>query len=192
MSLDIEALGFTKEELQDRVVEKIVASLMSQEGYDSEHDHYFEGKSEFANEIKSRVVSAIDAKVEEFAQQIIVPLVHQQVDALVVSRTNTFGEKQGEPVTFTEYVVNAANAFLMEKVDYEGKPFKSDGWGKKEGQTRVTYLLDSHLQYRVKDAMTDAVKQVTVMMVEGLGETAKASVQVAMEKVANAAKNVQR
>lgn len=192
MSLDIEALGFTKEELQDRVVEKIVAGLMSQEGYDSENDHYFEGKSDFAKEIKNRVVLAIDAKVDAFAKAIIVPLVHQQVDALVVSRTNTFGEKQGEPVTFTEYVVNAANGFLMEEVDYEGKPAKKDNWSNKKGQTRVTYLLDSHIQYRITEAMTDAVKQVTAMMVEGLGETAKASVQEAMEKVAKATKNIQR
>lgn len=192
MSFDIQALGFTKEELQDRVVQRISDELMESMGYDPECDETYQAESEFAKEAKERIIQAIDARLSHLAETVIVPVVNEQIDSLVIQRTNAFGEKQGQPVTFTEYLVDAGNAFLMEAVDYKGERVNKNSFDRDKGQARIAHLLDQHIHYKIKAAMTDAVQQVTKIMAEGLAETAKLKVEEAMANVARAVNNANR
>lgn len=63
MELNLETLGFSKEELQNRVVEKIANDLFLQNAYDPDEGE-FRTDSKFGREIQALVKKRIDDKVE--------------------------------------------------------------------------------------------------------------------------------
>lgn len=174
MSIDLKALGFTQEELQDRVVESIVGQLMTDRVYDPDSDHEYPRHSQFREELKKRVKQRIDEKIDELAQKFVLPNVAEYIENLTLQETNRWGEKTGEPVTFIEYLVGRAQAYMQEMVNYEGKSKEEAGpysWNGK--QTRITHLINSHLHYSIETAMKDAMKVATGEIAKGIHETAK-------------------
>lgn len=176
VSIDLEALrtiGITKEELQDKVVERIV-DLMFDGRYDEESDFAFSIESKVEEEIKRR----IDLRMQEIGEQVIKPKLENLIDEFVIQKTNAFGEKKGEPVTLTEYLVAQADAYLMENVDLSGKATNKPGqYGWKPDQTRACYMLDSHLKYQIEAAMKEAVQGANKTLAKALAETAKIQLQ---------------
>lgn len=166
-------LGLTEEELQQRLIEAIASGLMGDTAYDEEGVP-FPCASEFARRLQDQLTKALDAQVEAIAQEHIIPGVSELIENATLQRTDEWGEKIGESLTFTQYLVQRAEAYLTEPVDYEGKPtHRSD----RRQQTRLTYLVDRRLHYRIEAAMKEAVTNANEILAGALAETARIKLQ---------------
>jgi hypothetical protein len=173
MSIDLEALGITKEELQARVIERAVQRIFETTSLDEDGDEFVES-SAFAGRLEKAVKAAIDNKVADLAEKHVLPLTASVIENLTLQQTNRWGEKTGAPVTFIEYLIQRAEHYLREDVNYEGKSKDEAGsysWNK--SQTRLTYLVNQHLHYSIDTAMKQAIANANAVIVGGIQETVK-------------------
>lgn len=171
--MDLSELGFTREELQDRVIEGIVERLMSRRHSDEDGDSFF-GTSEFADRLEKRIQKGIDDAVGAVAEKHVLPNVHAYIESLTLQTTNKWGEAQGKRVTFIEYLTERAEAYMKEDVNFEGKAKnEANGYGWSKSQTRIAHMIDAHLHYSIKSAMEGALKAANSAIAEGIEKTVK-------------------
>lgn len=174
MSIDLKSLGFTQEELQERVVERIVESVMTDRVYSPDDDREYDRHSQFREDLKKRVKARIDEKIDELAQKFVLPNVAEYIENLTLQQTNQWGEKKGQSITFVEYLVQRAEAYMQEKVDFQGRSKEEAGSYSFSGtQTRITHLVHQHLHYNIEKAMKDALNIATGEIARGLHETCR-------------------
>ncbi|WP_373379864.1 hypothetical protein [Cupriavidus nantongensis] len=175
MNFDLQSLGFTKDELQDRIVERICEQLLTTIDYDPHSETEQPVASRFQQAIKDMVKKRIDETISALAEQYVLPNVAQYIEQLTLQQTNQWGEKQGAPVTFIEYLVKRAQSYMQEEVNHDGKSkAESDhySWhGAK--QSRITFLIERHLHHSIETAMKDSLKIATGEIARGLHETTR-------------------
>jgi hypothetical protein len=176
-------LGFTKEELQKRVVEHIAAQVMEGTFHDEDGEE-FSGDSKFAKTLHEHVRKQIDASIAGLAAKYVLPNVQAYIENLTLQTTNQWGEKQGKPVTFIEYLTQRAEAYMQEEVNYEGKTKGQDSYNWRKSQTRISHLIHQHLHYSIETAMKNALATANSVIVEGLKKT----VEIKLGEVAAAMK----
>jgi len=167
MSDILSTIGITQEELQQRVVDKIVAQVMTTEITDDETGLPYTAVAEAMN---AHVRSAVNAKVAELAEKFVVPQVETLIENFTMQTTNKWGEKTGQPTTFIEYLTQRAEAYLTEPVDYEGKTVERGSYGKAT-QARIAHLIEKHLHYNISNAITAALKDLNSKIADGLAKT---------------------
>lgn len=177
MNIDIAALGITKEDLIDRVVKNITDLVMTAEM--EEDGVTFDEASPLAERLSAHVVDAVNAKVEDLAARFVVPQVADLIETFSLQRTNSWGEKTGEPVTFIEYLTQRADAYLREEVDSDGRSREECSrsgrpWYGSKGQARIAYMIDKHLHYSISTAMQQALQTANSAIVGGIESTIKA------------------
>lgn len=169
----LSSLGIGKEEVFNRVVEQIVDRVMHSYPVDYEGNEY-KRSSRFYEELTKYAKQAIDKKVEQLGDQHVLPRVGSMIESLVLQETNKWGEKQGEPVTFIEYLVKRAEAFLTEEVNSDGKTQKQvDGYSWRVASTRVAFLVHQHMHFSIEQAMKAAVQNANDAIKDGLEKTVK-------------------
>ena len=172
MTLTIESLGITRDEILDRVVAKIADQIISDAALDE--DGVPTGTpTKFARILLKKVQARIDTAVEEIAGRHVLPNVAAYVENLCLQETNRWGEKVGKPVTFIEHLVQRAEAYLREDVDHNGKTKGEDSYSWRKSGTRVAYMIHEHLQYSISSAMADALKNANSAIVGGIQEAVK-------------------
>lgn len=175
MTIDLQTLGFSQEELQERVVERICDQLLTSMDYNPDSDEEQPVASRFQNAVKDLIKKRIDTTIEALAERYVLPNVAQYIEDLTIQQTNEWGEKRGTPMTFIEYLVQRAQAYMREEVNHDGKAkgeADSYGWSGSK-QTRITYLIHKHLQYSIETAMKDALQVATGEVARGIHETAR-------------------
>lgn len=173
IDIDIESLGFTKDELQQRVVDQICGQILSSVGYDEEGNEA-STQSRFSRSVEKKCKEQIDATIDRLAQQYIFPNVSQYIETLCLQETTTWGEKRGEPVTFIQYLVKRAEHYLQEPVDRNGKNKGESGdYSWSAGQSRITHLVHEHLRFSIESAMRDALNIANKSIATGIAETVK-------------------
>lgn len=172
--ISFESLGFSRSEVLDRIVDKIAKSVLSDVSMDEEGDG-FHRRSTFAALLETRVQQKIDASVEAIAAKHVLPNISEYVETLTLQQTNKWGEKVGDSVTFIEYLTQRAQHYLTEKVNYEGKTKEEsrDSYSWREAQTRISYLINAHLQYSIETAMKDALKIANSAISTGITDAVK-------------------
>jgi hypothetical protein len=186
-TFDLETLGFTKDELSERVVERICEQLLTTTYYDEDDEdgEPCTRESQVSRSLKELVKTRLDAKVAEIAEKHVLPKIDAMVEDLSLQETNKWGEKKGSPVTFIEYLVERAERYLTEEVNYDGKSRKeADSYSFRAYGTRVSQLVHKQLDFEIKIAMEQAVKTVNHNLKEGLAKT----VQIKLEEIAKALK----
>jgi len=186
MTIDIESLGFSQEELQDRVIQRVADQVM--EGVSLHDDLDDEGNirspSSFAARIEAIVQERIDATIADIAEKHLLPNVSEYIEKFTIQRTNEWGEAKGEPKTFTEYLVERAENYIVEPVDYNGKTKgESGGFSFHANQTRIVHLIDKHLQYHISVAVGNALKDLNSRLSQGIADTVKAQLAKALQKL---------
>lgn len=169
LPLTIESLGISKDDLTDRIVERVSHAVLHNTTCDEDGDERWL-QSEFSKTLQALVVDKINKAVEDIAGKNVLPNVASYVEGLCLQETNRWGEKVGKPVTFVEYLVSRAESYLREEVDYEGrsKAERSDSYSWRSSGTRVSYMIHKHLQYSIETAMKDALKTANASIVGGL------------------------
>jgi hypothetical protein len=106
------------------------------------------------------------------------------LEALTLQETNRWGEKVGKPVTFIEYLVHRAHAYITEEVDHYGKSkAESNDHYWRGSQTRITHLIHQHLQYNIQTAMERVLKDANSQIATGIAEAVKIQLQQLLEKI---------
>ncbi len=173
MSIDLAALGITKEELQERIIERATKRVfeihsLDEDGYDLTET------SPLAGRLEKAVKAAIDAKVSEIAEKHVLPLTESYIENLTLQETNRWGEAQGKRATFIEYLIGRAENYLREEVDYEGKTkAEANGYSWSKHQTRLTHLVHRHLHHAIDSAMKQAIANANAVIVGGIEQTVK-------------------
>lgn len=172
--MDLAELGFTKEELQQRVVDQIAAQVMVGTFSDEEGEE-FKSDSAFAKTLDKHVKKKVDDTINALAEKHILPNVASYIENLTLQATNQWGEKRGTPVTFIEYLTQRAEAYMQEQVNFEGKTKgENDSYSWRGAQTRISHLINKHLHYSIENAMKDAMKIATSGIAKGIEETVRA------------------
>lgn len=170
--MNLADIGFTKEELQQRVIEHIAAQVMQGTFHDEDGEE-FQADSTFARNLQAEVKKQVDATIAAMAEKHVLPNVNAYIENLALQTTNQWGEKAGKPVTFIEYLTQRAEAYMLEMVNYEGKPKGTDGYSWRPEQTRLASMIHKHLHYSIENAMKEALKIATSSISKGIEETVK-------------------
>lgn len=172
MSIDLNALGFTKEELQERVINLIASQVMEGSFRDEDGEEYTDN-SEFSRRLNKKVAEKVDQEIQAIAERHVLPNVANFIETLCLQETNKWGEKTGNKMTFTEYLVSRAESYMTELVSFDGKSKGSDSYSWKGTQTRLTHLVNQHLHYSIENAMKDALRVANSQIAKGIEETVK-------------------
>lgn len=186
--MDLSELGFTKEDLQERVIERLCDQLLSGTLIDDEGQPYRED-SQFKKKLDKAIIAHIDGSIAKLAETHILPKLDSLIENLTLQQTNDWGEKVGKPVTFIEYLAQRADAYMREEVDYNGRSRdeaqrRGDGYYWKASGTRVAVLIKSHLHYSIESAMKQALATANQSIVGGLEGAVKVALQNVQDKLA--------
>lgn len=122
MELSCEDFGLAKEEMLDRLIAKMAESFLDmdiEEDGPGEDSHY--SKTKVLDHIHNMVKEQVEKSVAAIADKHVLPRVDEIITGMVMQTTNKWGEKKGEPKTLTEFVVERAENYLSEEVDFQGK-----------------------------------------------------------------------
>lgn len=173
MSITIEELGFTKEELQQRVIDQLCSQVLSGVTRDDEGNE-IEASSKFARELNARIEKHITETIGAIAEKHVLPNVTSFIEGLILQETDKWGQKKGQPVSFIEYLTQRADAYMREEVSYDGKAKgQSDSYSWRAASTRIGFMVNSHLQYSIQTAMKEALENANSSIAKGLEEAVK-------------------
>ncbi|HEX6036171.1 MAG TPA: hypothetical protein VFY83_17155, partial [Anaerolineales bacterium] len=170
--ITLESLGLTKEELANRVVQKIADDLLTEIVRD-EYGETYPRASQFAETLKNAAQDCLNKKIEEIADAHLLPLAGDMIENVVLQETNKWGEKVGKPLTFKEYLVQRAENYMTEMVDWHGKNKKEGGYGWSGTQTRIAHMIHEHFHYSIKACVMDMLKNANSVLNDGIVETVK-------------------
>ena len=159
--MELEDLGFSQEEVLERVVCRIVHGLHEDDAWDSG--------------LESRVGEAVETKIDELFERHVLPKVGEIIETMTLTPTNRWGEPKGERVTFVEYLIQQAENYIGEKVNWDGrsKSEARDGYGWSGQQTRLTHMIHQHLHHHIEQAMKSALRDANAALAKSLEETVK-------------------
>lgn len=180
MNLTLESLGLSQEDIQERVIERLCEQVLSGKTYDEDGNEEWVD-SQFKRKLDERIKAQVEASISAMAEKHVLPNVSQYVENLMLQETNKWGEKKGSSVTFVEYLVQRAEAYIQEQVDYDGKSkSEKDSYNWSGRTTRIAYLVNAHLHYHIETAMKEALKNANSVIVGGIEAAAKAGLQQAL------------
>lgn len=165
--VDLAALGLNQSEITEMVVERICSQII-REDFD-----YDEFQARTNNRVEATIKQRIDDAIEKLGDKYIAPNVLQLIETWQLQQTSGWGEKTAPPISFTEYLVQRGEAYLREKVNYEGKPKGSDSYNWKGEQERLAWMIDKHLQYHIENAMKAALQTVNNSLSASIAETVR-------------------
>lgn len=171
-TLTLESLGLTREEIIDRVVERIADRLLREHAIDEDGDDDAL-PSPMAKLLERKVAQRVSDAIDAIAGRHVLPNVAAYVETLILQETNKWGEKKGTPMTFVEYLVSRADAYLREEVNYDGKTRGADSYSWKASGTRIAWMVHKHLQHSIQIAMERALKDANSAIVGGLEQAVK-------------------
>lgn len=184
-NISIEDLGLSKEELAERVVNRAAELLLNEDATGDVLDgEESELSLSLADALQGRVTAKIDEAVENVAARNVLPNVESYVENFCLQKTNEWGEKRAEPVTFTEYLTHRAEAYITEKVDFDGRTkAEARGFGWSPNQTRISHMIDNHLQFHISVAVRNALADLNSKVSEGIAATVRAQLKQTLDRL---------
>jgi hypothetical protein len=175
-AITLEALGFTKDDLQERVIERLCEQILAGKQYDEDGNEEYDD-SQFKKKLEERLRAHITETVNAIAERHVLPNVTGYIENLVLQTTTSWGEKVGKPVTFIEYLVQRAEAYIQEEVNYEGKSKSQDTYNWSKKSTRITFLIEKHLHYHIETAMKQALQTANSAIAGGIEKAVKINLE---------------
>lgn len=166
----MKALGLTEEQIIDKLITKMSSDLLDG-GLDEEADDEFASRvrAKTMRKLNEQIERQITATVTKIGDEEIAPRVEDLIRGFELQATTTWGEKKGTPISFTEYLVQRAAAYVQEPVDHHGKNKAESSSSYFTGSsTRIAYMIDKHLQYSIQQAIQQAVADLNTSVAKGL------------------------
>lgn len=184
MNITLDSLGISKEAIEAKLIEHLAEQLLTEIHYDHDDDSEYRAKSDLARKLDGVIKKHIDDTINALAQKHVLPNVSGYIENLTLQTTNQWGEKKGAPVTFIEYLTQRAEAYMQEKVNFEGKSKEeNNGYSWSGTQTRITHLVNQHLHYSIETAMKNSLAIATSGIATGLQETVKVKLAEVSQKL---------
>lgn len=181
----LEALGISKEELAERIIESAVDQLLSSTGFNPETEEETRYESRFKREIEKRVQESVDTKIAALAQEHVLPRVGEMIEAADMKVTNKYGESKGPAMTFKEYIAHRAQVYMTEDVDYHGNS-KADLEAKNESTynwrscgPRLTVLMRNYIRGSLETQAKAAVNDVNKVIAANIAKAAQDAIAAA-------------
>lgn len=167
--MELKDFGFTKEELQERVVEKLVEKLRFQLITDENGEEDFV-KTPLWKALNKLVDERIHNKINEVAETHLLPRIDDLINEMTFQQTNKWGEplNNREPETLKELIVRYAEEYIKEPVNHIGKTKKEDSFNFRATGSRMSYAIDKHLQFSIESAMQRILEAGNVQLAEGI------------------------
>ena len=86
-------------------------------------------------------------------------------------------------MTFLEYLIQRAETYIQEPLNYAGKTKEQEGYGWSKSQTRISYLINQHLHYSIETAMKQALQTANSAIVGGIEQTVRIKLQEVADKM---------
>lgn len=184
-AITLESLGITEKEIIGRVVDKIVDRLLEDQirfSGDGEEEGWRE--TGFAKELDKRVKGHIDSTVSALFDAHVMGRIEELVNGLTLQATNEWGEAKGETITFVQYLIQRAETYMTEQVNYDGKSRSKDHYGAWTAHgTRISSLVEKYLNFHIEKAMKTIVAKGNETLVSGIEETVKIKLAEIAEKL---------
>lgn len=181
-TIDLAALGISREDLINRIVDKAAEDLFTEVNIDEDGDEW-RAKSAVAKQLDALIKQRIDERVTALADAHVLPNVTAYIETLTLQETNRWGEKTGQKLTFIEYLAERADAYMREDVNFQGKTKDQDSYNWRKNTTRIAYMVHEHLQYSIESAMKQALATANSSIVGGLEAAVKTSLGNVLEKL---------
>ena len=170
--ISFDDIGLPKGELQQRLIDALCEQMLGAEIPD-EFGNLYLSDSEFHGKLSNAIKLCIDASVDTIASTHVLPNVQQYIENVTLTKTNKWGEAQGKTFTFTEYLVERAEQYLIEPVDNSGKAKGESTYTWHKNTTRIAFMVDKHLHHAISTAMEEALKDANNQIVVGIEEAVK-------------------
>ena len=171
----LEALGLNPSDLQDRVVDQAVHTLLYSTGFNPDTEQEVTYESQFKRAIEAKIQRAVDQKIAEIAAEQIMPRVGEMIEKANMMQTNRYGEPKGEPMTFKEYIAYRAEEYMSEDVNLHGQSKRevSDSYNWRSQGPRLTVLMRNYVKDSMEAAAKSAVTDVNKVIAENIEKAAK-------------------
>jgi len=171
----LEALGLSSADLEQKLLDRLVEAAMNGAIFDEEGEPIGRLGRRLDEEIKKR----LDEGIQAIGEKHVLPKVAEILEGVCLQATNEWGEAKGKPMTFIQYLVQRAERYMHEKVNFSGesKAECRDSYSWRGEQTRVTHLIHAHLKYSIETALKTALKDFDKHVAAGLAETVKAKLE---------------
>lgn len=189
MSTEIELLksmGMNEDEIRERVLETLCNKLLTEkvQQFDEDGEPYEdERKTVLGRALQASIKERIDAAVVQLGDTLIQPRIQELIDACTLQETNRWGEAKGQPITFKEYLIQRAERYLTEEVNYNGKTREQDSYSWSKHSTRIVHMIHEHLQFHINRAMTEALQNANSFIVKGIDDAVKIALAKVLEGV---------
>lgn len=164
---ELAALGITKDDILNKLVDQISDRLV---GSEDEYAREFEKRLQDA--AKNQINACFSAAMEKH----VIPKVKEMTENICFQATTSWGEKKGAPLSFVEYLVQRADAFIREEVDYRGNPKGSDSYNWSAKSTRIAHMIHEHLDHHIQEAMKKAVGSAHVSIANGINDAVRMAI----------------
>lgn len=175
----IEELGFTKEQLFDKVVDKCVSTLLldayAGDGESDDEDGTYKQPSPFQKAMQKRIAAKIDEAVDNIAARNVIPKIEGYLEGFVIQQTNQWGEPKAPPITLVEALMKRADAYMQEPVNYEGKARGENFDSFTPKGTRLTYHIEKYFHHHLQQAMQKIVGAANQHIAGGIGKAVQAN-----------------
>lgn len=167
-------LGISQEELREQIIDRAAERLAK----------YLAKRDDTYQPIRDVVMETVETVTRRIADEEVRPWAEGQIENLVMQRTNSWGEATGKPTTFREYLIEMAEKYMNEPVDYEGRTQNEQrGYSFKKATTRLAFMIDKHLHFHIERAMKDALANANSAIVGGIQETVRVKLAEISEKL---------
>jgi hypothetical protein len=185
--MDIKDLGLTKEELAEKVVSKVASEMLYKSCIQIDEDGAEYASTEstpFNKEIQEHVKAKVEAAIAEIVDKHIMPNASNYLETIVLQKTNKWGSKIGEPVSFVEYLTERAGQYMKEEVDFQGKTkAENRGYSFNKKGTRIEYMIHQYLQYHIESWAQNALKEANNQICEGLQKAVEMKLKDILGKI---------
>jgi len=169
----LESLGIDPAELGNRIVDQAVECLLASKGFNPETDEETTYESRFKREIQERIQKAVDQKIADLAEIHLIPKVGEMIERANLQKTNNYGEKKGEPMTFIEYIAERASVYMTEDCDINGKTrSEGDTYSWRSCGPRLTVLMRSYIRDTLEKHAKNAVADVNKVIADNMKKAA--------------------
>jgi hypothetical protein len=176
--ITLESLGLNQEQLTERLLDKLVESVLSSNGFDDDGENYSQ-RSQLARRLDGMIQERVDALVVAIGDKHVLPVISEKVENLVLQETTKWGEKTGKPVTFIEYMIQRAERYMTDEVNFNGKTKEQDGYSWSKHSTRVVHMVHQHLHFQIETAMKTALVNANSAIAQGI----QGAVKIALDEV---------
>lgn len=181
--IDFEALGLTKDEVQERLIETLADRMLKAKGWDDDGDE-ISLPSSLKTQLEALITKRMDLAVQSAFDRVVPSTIDQFVAEYKIQQTNQYGEKQGPALSFVEFITQRVTGYLAEPIDHSGvsereAKAKGNSWyGERNGkQNRVTYMINERLATAINQGIEAAFKDTKSLLAGGIEKAVLAHLQ---------------